>query len=63
MHYEFIVVSYCISQPIKPFDQHLCGRVYLLGGGGGREGLICRSKKATEKTDIMRQNENLYLKT
>ena len=46
------------------FDQPLCGRAYLLegGGGGGGGGVICRSKKATEKTD-MRRNENLYLKT
>ena len=36
----------------------LCG-----WGGGGGEGraLICVSqKKITERTDIMRQNENLY---
>ena len=34
-----------------------------LGGGGGEGGAYMQVKKATEKTDIMRQNENLYLKT
>ena len=38
-------------------DQPLCGRAYLQGGGG--RGFICKSKKATEKTDIMRQWKSL----
>ena len=33
------------------------------GGGGGGGGLICGSRKtASETTEIIRQNENLYLK-
>ena len=39
------------------FDGPICGRVYPGGGG-----LICGSKeKASEATDNIRQNENLYL--
>ena len=44
------------------FDQPLCWRSSLLGVGGGL-GFYADKKKATEKIDIIRQNENLYLKT
>ena len=33
----------------------ICGRAYPW------KGLICESKKPSETTDIIRQNENLYL--
>ena len=34
----------------------------ICGGGGGGQGLYVGQRKASDRADIIRQNENLYLK-
>ena len=56
MHTVFLRPGLGLSEFERFFDGSICGKAYP------QEGLICGSKKASEATDIIRQNENLYLR-
>ena len=46
---------------VRLFDGPICGRAYPRGGGGGKRYMWVK-KMVGERTDIVRQNENLHLR-